>query len=46
MLERLLDHMLAHSGVVVEPCEAVVDDFRARYPFATYSKFPFDREFH
>jgi hypothetical protein len=31
--------------VLVQACETVVDDFRARYPFATYSKFPFDREF-
>jgi peptidoglycan-N-acetylglucosamine deacetylase len=45
MLERLLEHFLRHPGVAVQTCEEVVGDFRARFPFSSHSKFPFDREF-
>lgn len=45
MLERLIEYMMSHPGVTIETCEAVVLDFKRRHPFATDSKFPFDREF-
>jgi hypothetical protein len=45
MLERLIEHMLGHPGVVVQTCEAVVTDFRSRHPFASDSRFPFDRDY-
>lgn len=43
MLERLLEHILRHPGVTVEPFEFTAEDFRRRYPFESNSKFPFDR---
>ncbi|GAA2013200.1 polysaccharide deacetylase [Nakamurella flavida] len=45
MIERLIEHMLGHEGVSITTCESIVDDFRRRYPFATDSRYPFDREF-
>ena len=34
MLERLIEHISAHSGVEWLPFEDIAADFRARYPFA------------
>lgn len=45
MLERLIEYMLGHDGVSIETCDAIVEDFRRRYPFDEAPKYPFDREF-
>lgn len=45
MLERLIEYMAGKPGVSFDTCENLVLDFKRRYPFATNSKFPFDREF-
>jgi hypothetical protein len=33
MLERLVDHMMAHSGVRMMTFAGMADDFRKRSPF-------------
>lgn len=44
MLERLIEHMAGKPGVSFDTCENISRDFRARFPFETHSKYPFDRE--
>lgn len=44
MLEKLIEHIQSHPGVEFTTFENVADDFRARFPFETNSKYPFDRE--
>jgi peptidoglycan/xylan/chitin deacetylase (PgdA/CDA1 family) len=43
MLERLIGHIQQHSGATFCTFQEVANDFRSRYPFATHSKYPFDR---
>ncbi len=38
MLERLIDHISAHSGVEWAPFEVIAEDFRARYPFTSANR--------
>ncbi len=45
MLERLIEYMAGHPGVSFDSCENVARDFRARYPFETNSRYPFDQEY-
>lgn len=44
MLERLFDHIRSHAGVSFDTFENVAEDFRTRFPFASNSRYPFDRE--
>lgn len=44
MLERLIEHILRHPGVTIEPFEQTAEDFRRRYPFESNRRFPFDRD--
>ena len=43
MLERLIEHMGGKPGVSFDTCHNIQRDFRARHPFETDSKYPFDR---
>src|SRR3984885_5448467 len=45
LLERLIEYMAGHPGVSFDSCENVARDFRARYPFETNSRYPFDQEY-
>jgi peptidoglycan/xylan/chitin deacetylase (PgdA/CDA1 family) len=45
MLERLIEYMMGHDGVTIETCDAIVQDFKRRYPFNDSPRYPFDREF-
>lgn len=44
MLERFIEHLQRHPGVSFQNYATVAKDFRERFPFASYSTFPFDRE--
>jgi len=43
MLERLIEHMAGKPGVSFDTCHNIQRDFRARFPFETNSRYPFDR---